>query len=351
GCTSLETLNIPNTVTEIGSNAFYNVPKIVYNGNAEGAINAWGSANANNDTYTEVELDSETIERLTTLGIFETDELGRRTNVIIPSVFEYNGTKYKITKIKRQAFENATTLKSVVIPNSVTEIGMYAFMECTNLETAIIGNGVKELIFTFANCTSLKNVYIPNGVTKLVGIFGGCESLEEITIPDTVTTIGENSSTGLFYGCKSLISINIPNSVTTILGSVTFANCQSLTTITIPDSVTNYDTMYDFSGCTSLKNVVFGKGVKKLGHHSFNKLTSAPAQEYESCTALESVTIPNEVTEIGYNCFDGCTLLEATIPDSVTTIGYDAFKDVKHIYYTGNADDPENNHWGAVLFN
>ncbi len=328
GCTELENLTIPDTVTEIGSNAFYNVPKITYNGNAEGAVNGWGSANVNSGNYTEIELDSETIERLTSLGIFETDALGRRTDVIIPSVFEYNGTKYKITKIVKEAFRNNTTLTSVIIPNSVTEIGSAAFYGCTSLETAIIGDSVKDLgkiigglqtltpqiehDSIFNKCSSLKNVIIGKSVESIVSTFPNCTSLEHIEIPDNVKYIGWLC----FSHCTSLKNIKIGNGVETI-GIYAFAKLEStdtlLESITIPDNVKTIENSA-FSGRTELKEVRFGSGIETIEPYAFSN----------------------------------CTSLEATIPDSVTTIGNGAFNNVPHIYYNGTA---EGSPWGALAIN
>lgn len=45
GCLSLTTITIPDTVTSIGGNAFWNVPHIEYHGSAEGA--PWGAKSMN----------------------------------------------------------------------------------------------------------------------------------------------------------------------------------------------------------------------------------------------------------------------------------------------------------------
>ena len=91
-------------------------------------------------------------------------------NLVIPS--ELNGVK--ITKID-DFFADKTDfvglkLKSVVIPNGITEIGVYAFS----------GN-------------QLTSITIPNGVTSIgTAAFSG-NQLTSITIPNSVTSIGTSA--------------------------------------------------------------------------------------------------------------------------------------------------------------
>ena len=85
-------------------------------------------------------------------------------------------------------------LKSLVIPDSVTNIGDYAFW----------------------GCKSLKSLVIPDGVTSIGDCaFYDCESLKSLVIPDSVTHIGN----GAFKACSSLKSLVIPASVGNIIGN------------------------------------------------------------------------------------------------------------------------------------
>ena len=105
------------------------------------------------------------------------------------------------------------SLKSLVIPDSVTNIGDYAF----------------------SGCWSLSSVVIPDSVTSIGDYaFWNCRSLTDIVIPDSVTSIGESA----FKNCISLKSFEIPSSVSSI-GFGAFDGCESLTNIVIPDSVVN----------------------------------------------------------------------------------------------------------------
>ena len=162
-------LNIPNSVTEIGQNAFYNKNYIA--------------------------------------------------SITIPS---------GVTTIGQSAFQNCTSLTSITIPNSVTSIGGGVFQNCTSLTSITIPSGVTIIEdTTFYNCTALTSITIPNSVTSIGGgVFRSCTSLTSITIPSGVTIIGQSA----FHTCTALTNITIPSGVTTIRSSA-FQNCTALTSI------------------------------------------------------------------------------------------------------------------------
>ena len=54
--------------------------------------------------------------------------------VVIPSTFEYDGKKYKITAIGECAFEANKKITSVKIPDTVKKLGDGAFNGCTKLK-------------------------------------------------------------------------------------------------------------------------------------------------------------------------------------------------------------------------
>ena len=65
-----------------------------------------------------------------------------------------------VTAIAEGAFDGCTGLTSIVIPNSVTEIGGWAFNDCTRLTSVIIPNSVTEIgDSAFYDCWRLKAVY------------------------------------------------------------------------------------------------------------------------------------------------------------------------------------------------
>jgi hypothetical protein len=131
-CTSLSSIEIPNSVTIIGIKAFYNT-----------GIQSLSIGNS-----------------VTSIGDF--------------------------------AFELCTNLASVTIPNSVTSIGIKVFRYCSKLTTVSIPNSITSIPFgTFELCTSLTAITIPDTITSIgLDSFSYCKSLTTITIPNSVTDIG-----------------------------------------------------------------------------------------------------------------------------------------------------------------
>ena len=166
-------------------------------------------------------------------------------------------------------------------------------------------------------CHFLKSLVIPDSVTNIGDYaFWGCTSLKSLVIPDSVNSIGDR----VFSGCCSLKSLVIPDSVSSI-GERAFEDCTSLSSLVIPDGVTSIGHCA-FRGCYSLSNIVIPNGVTSIGGCAFSR-----------CKSLVEVVIPDSVTSIGYWAFDGCrSLTDIVIPDSVTSIGDGAFENCSFPY-------------------
>ena len=133
-------------------------------------------------------------------------------------------------------FIGCRSLKSLVIPDSVTNIGDYAFWGCSDLADIVIPDGVTSIgDYAFEGCESLRSVVIPDGVTSIGDyVFSGCRSLTDIVIPNSVTSIRD----GAFFCCSDLADIVIPDGITSI-GDRAFMGCSSLSSLVIPGGVTS----------------------------------------------------------------------------------------------------------------
>ena len=200
-CNSLVEITISNSVTNIGSSAFFFFFRLieVYNqstleitaGSSDHGYVAYYAKNV----YTQEN------------GSWFTDtEEGYR--------FFYDGNKGYLVW-----YHGAET--TLALPTGFT----------AHDGTEVIGYEIYT--YSFVECKQLKFLTVPEGVTAIEhGAFNGCSNLTEIVISDTVTSIGDLA----FYNCSSLTAITIPASVTSI-GLQAFSGCSSLTEIVVPDSV------------------------------------------------------------------------------------------------------------------
>ena len=187
-----------------------------------------------------------------------------------------------INGIQFNAFKNSG-IKSIVIPDNVTQLGSEAFANCDELTDVYISKGIYSIgRSAFNGCNKLKNVTGMEGVTDIGSFaFTGCP-IESIELPDVLVRINE----GVFSGCKFLNNVELPIKLKTI-GNRAFANCSSLTEIELPDTVTTLGEEA-FNGCTNLKRVVLSNSLKQLQQYTFRH-----------CDNVVSYVIPDSITKIG----------------------------------------------------
>ena len=250
---------------------------------------------------------------VTRIGDHAFEDCSSLTGIVIPD---------GVTFIGDCAFSSCSSflIKYISIPKSVICLNGNPFvkwdgkLECLSpnfiYEDDVLFNKDKSKIISFRN-QSIRSYIIPSSVTSIGdSAFMGC-SLEEVAIPDSVTSIGDHA----FEDCFSLTGIVIPDSVTSI-GTWTFCGCESLSSLVLPDGVTSIGDNA-FRGCSFLNSVVIPGGVSCIGDCAF-----------WGCRSLKSLVIPNSVTSIGDGAFNGCTsLTDIVIPNSVTSIGDGAFDD------------------------
>ena len=211
GCTSLTSVTIPDSITEI-------YPFVLDECASLRTINV-AANNMNYSSENGVLFDKEK-----TLLIRYPQKKNDKTYTIPDSVTEINSSAFSgctlienviipdsTTFVGRWAFEACTSLISITIGNGVTYLGDEAFDGCSSLESVTIGSGIEEVgYYPFADCGLIKTVKIDSNAA--FSLFRGFDSLENVVIGENVTAIGD----GDLFGCKSLKRIYIPDTVTTI---------------------------------------------------------------------------------------------------------------------------------------
>ncbi len=198
------------------------------------------------------------------------------SNIVIPSTYKGKA----ITKVVSNAFNGCSSLKSIVVPDSVNEIGIDAFKNCSSLTSITLpfigasrtANNYYDQVFGYIfGYTIIDNSYGIPGTTRQIGNYYYYipKSLNTVIINGSETKIPDNA----FTNCSSLTSVFLENGVTSI-GVYAFRNCSKITSITISQSLTN---IYNYA--------------------------------FDYCTSLTSITIPDSVTRIG-DAFYGCNNIQ-----------------------------------------
>ena len=262
--TTITSVTIPASVTEIGSNAF------------AGCTNLTSVHYAGNWSNLTIQSGNPAVQDAANAPLFDFEFIPPDNTAVIVTNYKYNGaaadvtipSRYKgkpVTTIGHAAFFNSA-VTSVTIPDSVTSISDEAFI----------------------NCPKLTNISIPNSVTYIgFSAFSSCTSLKSITLPSSLSFI----SGFLFSGCSQLTTIHIPVSVTSI-GNNAFADCPSLMTVTYPGSKTQWDDITKGRNSDVLENHLICNTLEAT--FTADGTTFAPAQTIDRGEKFEEPAEPSK---------------------------------------------------------
>lgn len=247
-----------------------------------------------------------------------------------------------VQEIENSVFMNCKNLKSIDIPASVTTLGSWIFQECDNLKDITLHEGLSTLsVSTFYGC-GISEIQIPYTVKVLPDYcFSECHNLEMIYLHDDITSIG----VGTFFNCYALNIFTVPNKVT-VLPEAAFYKCTNLSRIVLHDNITEFgiDCFYE---CLSLRILntyryneteePWPKSLKKIGNNAFSQsglvrvdmydtqLTELPAHVFDLCENLTTITMPKQLERIGDQAFYDTAISALDVPETFKEFGSSVF--------------------------
>ena len=398
GCSSLTSISIPDSVTSIGYGAFYGCssltsitipknitsigdpdadpnaePKAFYNCSSLATV-IWNATNyeditrdSNRPFYGCKHISSVTFgDGVKYIPAYLCNRMENLKTVIIPN---------SVTDIKKEAFYYCPSLTSITIPNSVTNIESKAFYDCVSLRSLTIGSKISSIRYdAFDRCSSISNITITadsmeeylNGCTnaKLQGLFSGLKSakrhllinheiITDVVIPESIDTIQSSA----FYNCSDIRSLTLHDDITDIFGNP-FLGCDSIQSITIITSsiekycqnALNYKLYNGGLPHSKRKIIINGQEVTSLViPESVNVIDR---HSFYNCTALTSLALPKSIEWIKGSAFYGCENLEAIYQTSSTppSVSSDAFSSLPVCYVPyGSLTAYEKSNWAAQV--
>lgn len=291
GCTWLETLNMPQGVTEIGKRTFGGCKSL------------------------DVELPPQ-LERIGDKAFYRSGI----KNAILPDT---------VRSIGSGAFEQTRSMVSATLPTTITAVPERMFY-ASYVERVSLPVGLQSIgKAAFFNCMHLTDLQLPEGLITIEdSAFSGCTVLKELTLPGSLKHVGEKVFGGsnieivhveegitelapvMFADCP-LTQVDLPNTLTTIQDAA-FYNCTKLKKITLPNSVTQLGEGV-FQGCSSLSQVRLSENLKTL-----------PTSTFDGCKALTEFDFAG-ITEIGEAAFQNTGIQILDLPTTVKTLGESAF--------------------------
>lgn len=247
--------------------------------------------------------------------------------------------------LKEGLFSECNALQSITIPSAVTKMDGYMFTHCKTLTSATFEDGTDLIEMgygaswknygLFSDCPlktlnlgrwlsyntevasrspfysiyALKNLNIGENV-KVIDkyMFSYCKGLEEVNLPDNITSVNLWG----FRGCTSLKSVRLSEKLSQV-GDYGFAECSSLDNVTFPTSMTSVASN-SFSDCTALRKLDLGQNLLIIGPSAF-----------ENDKALEGIEIPSTLYGLGVASFKNCTSLPYVEVKSISSVGKEAF--------------------------
>ena len=252
---------------------------------------------------------------LTSVGARAFELASQITSITLPETVEHIGM---------MAFSDLNQMKEFTIPEKVNFIGEFAFSDCTGLEKITNLNPVPQditgkSVFYNVKKTEVKLMVPPGSRTAyLLADTWGSFDIEElpIRIGDLYYYLNDEDdyaevtyqyelSEDNYAFLPENTKLVIPSEVTynektydvRYINSGAFRNCDKIYMVEIPGSVLIVGSSA-FNGCKNLWGATLNEGVKSLEMSVF-----------EGCSDLRKVSLPSSMKQIDNYAFKGCTNL------------------------------------------
>ena len=275
---------------------------------------------------------------------------------------------HEVTMILKGAF-SGQTMRSVELPDGLTQIGANPFAYCTELaefrispyhENFAVIDGVlfeksSRRLISYPQAREPDAYTVPEGIAEVSAYAFAGSGLLEITLPQTLQSIGDLA----FVNCKALTEVSIPESVL-LIGANPFACCSSLVRVTVPEGhpscrligafltdnegkkvISFLEPVFKLYSVSELitpqMNVTVPQGITGIGDYAFMEssveevvlpegLTFIGEGAFGSCTALQNISLPASAAVYGDFAFADCSSLkEIVFPEDTTAIGKECF--------------------------
>ena len=387
GCYSLESIEIPKSVTYIGTSAFSSTKALKTITFEEGSklesidtlafqyaalesikfpksVKTIGNSTFN-ECYNLKKVEFEEVSNLVEIGNTAFKKTGL-TEFRFPKSSASGGIS-----LGTAIFEKCTALTYVYMSESVSDIEG-AFAKCSSITTMVIsdksenfkvstdnakiitnkdGTAIRYILGTLdvpeveqkdkngnvivgedGKPVTMKEFTLPSDIVEIApNAFEGQTNLERIVIPASVQSVGKRA----FANCFNLKEVVFAEGCTPTIGVAAFSGCYSLETVKMPTNLrANSKGLFVvneqlFDGCRSLKNVTLPQNTTNIGVDGGG---TGRAYTFRNCLSLKNITLPSALKIMGANVFEGAGLESIVIPASVTSIGgSNVFKNCKDL--------------------